>query len=258
MATWAAGNAAKLRRTQRTRGPTGEPRARRGLRRTVYDVGCGDVRGGHAGLSSGGVRKAVRGQRRAKSEKKLGDRCRILTCERRERSRNLVRRAIRSGRVRRAHRMGRAAGSGATRVGPARYAERATRWDATYPLRAERAERELRRLVVPTAVRLVRRRDPRRGHAVVGVHGRASVCFRHEQGRRTREERCQLPRFASRVGRASSRSRLDEGVRAPEASSRAWVFLRRGNPGSRRTYCVRDASCVVDGGRAGSAASTSA
>jgi hypothetical protein len=63
----------------------------------------------------------------------------------------------------------------------------AIRWDATYPFRAERAERELRRLVVPTAVRLVgRRRDPRRGHAVVGVHGTASVCFRRERERRIR------------------------------------------------------------------------
>ena len=106
-------------------------------------------------------------------------------------------------------------------MGPARYAERAPRWDATYPFRAERAERELRRLVVPTAVRLVGRRDPRRGHAVVGVHGRASVCFRRERGRRTRGGRCQSP------SRVSSRSRV-----APE-------------PPRRKRSCTRSlAACL--------------
>ena len=135
--------------------------------------------------------------------------------------RNLARRTIRSGRARRARRVGRAAGAGAARVGPARYAERAPRWDATYPFRAERAERELRRLVVPTAVRLVGRRDPRRGHAVVGVHGRASVCFRRERGRRTRGGRCQSP------SRVSSRSRV-----APE-------------PPRRKRSCTRSlAACL--------------
>lgn len=131
-------------------------------------------------------------------------------------------------------------------MGPARYAERAPRWDATYPFRAERAERELRRLVVPTAVRLVGRRDPRRGHAVVGVHGRASVCFRRERGRRTRGGRCQSPRLASRVGRASRRSRLDESVRAPEASPRAWVLAPGG---SRQSTHLLRARRLVRGRR---------
>ena len=223
----AAWRAAELRRAQRARGPAGEPRTRRSLRRTVRAVGCGNVRGGHAGLSSGGVCEAVRGQRRAKREKKRVSRSVSVSDRLREparASRNLARRAIRSGRVRRVRREGRAAESGAARVRSAPYAERATRWDATYPLRAERAERELRRLVVSTAVRLVRRRDPRRGHAAVGVHGRASVCFCHEQGRRKRGERCQSLRFVSRVGRASPQGRLDEGVRAPQASPRAWVL----------------------------------
>ena len=131
-------------------------------------------------------------------------------------------------------------------MGPARDAERAPRWDATYPFRAERAERELRRLVVPTPVRLVGRRDPRRGHAVVGVHGRASVCFRRERGRRTRGGRCQSPRLASRVGRASRRSRLDESVRAPEASPCAWVLAPGG---SRQSTHLLRARRLVRGRR---------
>ena len=111
----------------------------------------------------------------------------------------------------------------------ARAAERAIRWVVTYPFRAERAERELRRLVVHTAVRLVgRRRDPRRGHAVVGVHGNASVCFRRERGRRTKGGKVSVAASqSSRVGRASRRSRLDGGVRATDASP-LLGFYRRG------------------------------
>ena len=61
-----------------------------------------------------------------------------------------------------------------------------------------------------------------------------------------------LESVARRVGAATTEAFVHPKPR------RVLGFYRRGNPGSRRTCCVRDASSVVKGGRAWSAASASA